>query len=218
MTAARDLVIMDCDGVLVDSEPIANRILCELLAECGLHMSIDDTIRTFMGRSMPACIAIAEERLGHTLPPDFAERHREKCREAFAAELRPVPGVVEALDAIALPVCVASSSGHARLRDTLSAVGLLSRFEGRIFSADDVANGKPAPDVFLYAAERMRARPGRCVVVEDTVIGVQAGVAAGMTVFGYAALTPASALQRAGAIPFTRMSELPMLLERISGR
>ena len=129
---------------------------------------------------------------------------------AFKRELQPVPGIVAALDAIALPTCVASSSAHPRIRTALRATGLLKRFEGRIFSSTDVEHGKPAPDLFLHAAAAMGAEPERCVVVEDAPTGVQAGLAAGMTVLGYAGLTPPEQLE--GARVFTSMEELPALV------
>ncbi len=209
-----DLIIFDCDGVLVDSEPVANRVLAELLREGGLEISVEETIRRFIGHSVNACMEIAI-RLGATLPDDFAGRYRDRCAAAFAEELRAVDGVKEALDAIPIPYCVASSSSHARIRLSLSLVGLLDRFEGRIFSAQDVTNGKPAPDIFLHTAAQMGASPQRCLVVEDTTIGVQAGRAAGMTVLGFARFTPADALTAAGAIPFIEMRRLPEIIRSL---
>lgn len=210
MTAA---VIFDCDGVLVDTEPAANRVLAAILTEEGLPTTPEDSMRTYMGRSWASCMAIAAERLGRPLDVDaLAERYRSGVREAWSRELHPVTGIEEALDRIALPSCVASSGEHERMRFTLGRTGLLARFEGRIFSATEVEHGKPAPDLFLHAARSMGFDPAQTTVVEDTVPGAQAGRAAGMRVLGYAAHTPAAELAAAGAEPFADMRRLPELL------
>jgi HAD superfamily hydrolase (TIGR01509 family) len=167
-----------------------------------------------MGRSMASCLAMLEERLGQPPPADFAERYRVGTEAAWRRELRPVPGVVEALDRVDLPSCVASSGGHERIRLTLGLTGLLPRFEGRIFSAAEVARGKPAPDLFLHAAERMGFDPSTTAVVEDTVPGVEAARAAGMRALAFARLVPAAALEAAGGDSFHDMRLLPDLLAR----
>jgi HAD superfamily hydrolase (TIGR01509 family) len=208
-------VIFDCDGVLVDSEPLSNRILAEDLTAIGLPTTTEESVRDFMGRSFAAGVALIEERLGHPVPPDFAERYHARLFEAFERELRPVPGVVEVLDRLALPDCVASSGDHVRIRRALASAGLLERFDGRIFSVEDVLHGKPAPDLFLHAAEAMGFEPACCAVVEDSPAGVQAGRAAGMTVLGYAGGSTGAELADAGAhATFTDMRELPDLLTR----
>jgi HAD superfamily hydrolase (TIGR01509 family) len=210
--ATPGLVIFDCDGVLVDSEPIANRIFAEMLTAAGLPIGYEETVRTFMGRSMPVCVEIASDRLGRPLPDGFVEELRRRTAEAFRRELRSVPGVEAALDAIRAPVCVASSGEHAKIRTTLGITGLLGRFEGRIFSAADVARPKPFPDLFLHAAASLGVPPERCAVVEDTALGAAAGVAAGMRVLGYAGVSDPGALAAAGAEVFRDMAELPRLL------
>jgi len=207
-----DLVIFDCDGVLVDSEPIANRELASALSEAGLPTTPESSMRDYMGLSWPAAHALFERRLGRALPADFEAGFWRRLDGALRAELQAVPGIHAALDAIATPTCVASSGRLDKMRVTLGITGLWDRFEGRIFCAADVARAKPFPDLFLHAAERMRALPARCVVVEDSPRGVQAGVAAGMRVFGYAARSDARELASAGAQPFFDMSELPKLL------
>jgi HAD superfamily hydrolase (TIGR01509 family) len=206
-------VIFDCDGVLVDSEPISNRILAEELTAIGLPMSPADSMRDFMGRSWATLTEIVEERLGRALPPGFAAGYHARVFAAFEAELEPVDGVAEALDRLGRPACVASSGDHLRIRRALHCTGLLSRFDGRIFSATDVARGKPAPDLFLHAAEHMGFDPAATAVVEDSPVGVQAGRAAGMRVLGFAADGSAAALEAAGAdLVFSDMSALPELL------
>jgi HAD superfamily hydrolase (TIGR01509 family) len=210
-----EAIIFDCDGVLVDSEPVSNRILTGMLNDLGLPYSMEQTMDRFVGRSMPACIAIIEEELGRAAPEEFAGEFHRRTVAAFEAELDPVPGIVSVLDWLPWPSCVASSGDHAKLRATLTKTGLHARFEGRIFSAQDVSRGKPEPDLFLHAAERMGADPARCAVVEDSVLGVRAGIAAGMRVFGYTGTVGARLLLQAGAHEvFDDMSALPALLER----
>ena len=210
-----DLVIFDCDGVLVDSEPIANRVFTDLLNELGLATTLEETMRDYVGRSMASCMAIVGERLGRPVPDDFIDAFRDRTADAFRAELRAVPGIEAALDAISdasLPTCVASSGEHRKIRLSLGLTGLLPRFDGRIFSAQDVARGKPHPDLFLHAARAMDADPSRCVVIEDSPLGVRAGVAAGMTVLGFAARTEPGALAELGALTFDDMTRLPEVL------
>lgn len=205
-------VIFDCDGVLVDTEPAANAVLAELVTEIGVPTTTEQAVATYMGRSWASCVEIVERELGRPAPGDFGERYRAGVRAAWERELRPVPGVVEALDAIELPSCVASSGEHERMRLTLGLTGLLSRFEGRLFSATEVAHGKPAPDLFLHAADRMGFEPITTVVVEDTVPGVEAARAAGMRVLAFARLVPADDLRAAGGEVFDDMRALPGLL------
>ena len=205
-------VIFDCDGVLVDSEPAANAVLAGLIAELGLPITAEQTQATYMGRSWASCMEILADRLGHPPPADFGERYRAGVRAAWQRELHPVPGVVEALDAIELPSCVASSGEHERMRLTLGLTGLLPRFEGRLFSATEVEHGKPAPDLFFHAASQMGFDSATTVVIEDTVPGVQAARAAGMRVLAFARLVMADDLAAAGGEVFDDMRALPGLL------
>jgi HAD superfamily hydrolase (TIGR01509 family) len=208
-----ELVIFDCDGVLVDSERLAVRVEAELLAELGWPLSQAEIVERFMGRTTEYMDEAIEAQLGSRLPGDWSDQFQRRYREAFAAELVPVDGVLDALDQIAVPTCVASSGSHDKLRFTLGHTGLYERFEGRIFSGYEVANGKPAPDLFLHAAARMGAGPARCAVVEDSLYGVLAARAAGMRVFGYAGgLTPADRLEGEATVVFEDMRELPRLL------
>ncbi|MDX9858929.1 MAG: HAD family hydrolase [candidate division Zixibacteria bacterium] len=207
------LIIFDCDGVLVDSEPITNRIFRRMLNEIGLEISLEETMSVFLGRTMDDCVGIIEDRLGHAVPDNFIEQYHRRIIPAFERELKAVPGVETVLDAIPGPTCVASSGAHEKMRATLGVTGLLSRFEGRLFSATEVPRGKPFPDLFLHAAKTFGAEPSRCAVIEDSVPGVQAGRAAGMHVFGYAGFTPSARLEQAGALVFHHMRELPVLLE-----
>jgi HAD superfamily hydrolase (TIGR01509 family) len=207
-----ELVIFDCDGVLVDSEFIANRVFAEVMTEMGLPMTAEEAMQQFMGRSMTIVVLMIEERLGRPVPQEFVAALQERTFAAFRRELRPVPNITWALDRIPVPVCVASSGDRAKMQTTLGLTGLLSRFEGCLFSATDVERGKPFPDLFLYAAQRMGVVPERCAEIEDAPLGVKAGVAAGMRVFGYARISEADTLATAGAELFYDMRELPRLL------
>ena len=212
-----ELVIFDCDGVLVDSERVAVRVDAIVLGRLGWELSQAEIIERFMGRSEAYMVGEIEAALGRPLPHDWDAEFAPLYREALEAELQPVDGVVEALDSIPTPTCVASSSTHERLRFTLGRTGLLERFDGRIFSAADVANGKPAPDLFLHAAASLGADPARCAVVEDSVYGVQAARAAGMRAYGYAGgLTAHDRLAGPGTTVFSDMRELPALLRATS--
>lgn len=211
-----ELVIFDCDGVLVDSEPIANRVLAEELTGIGLATTVESSMRDYMGRSWAASVEIFEQKLGRPLPSEFAARFWERLDAALRAEVRPVPGIHEALARISTPTCVASSGRREKMQITLAVTGLLERFEGRIFSAADVPRAKPWPDLFLHAASRLGAAPEACVVVEDSPRGVEAGVAAGMRVLGFAGRTDPDALEAAGAEVFRDMRELPLRLTRQS--
>lgn len=208
------LIIFDCDGVLVDSEPISNRILAEVLTESGLPMSLECCYEHFMGRSMADCVGILENRFGHVVGDDFVDTVRRRTLEALRDEVEPVAGVTSALDAITAPTCVASSGQLVKMRTTLETTGLLRYFGDRLFSAADLARGKPHPDIFLHAAQQLGVDPGACAVVEDSPVGVEAGIAAGMTVFGYAGLVDAAQLAAAGARVFTDMRRLPALLQQ----
>jgi HAD superfamily hydrolase (TIGR01509 family) len=207
------LVIFDCDGVLVDSERISVRIDVVVLAELGWVMTEADVVERFMGRTDEYMAAEIEAHLGRPLPANWEEPFKRLYREAFEAGLKPVSGILEVLDEIATPTCVASSGTHERIRYTLGLTGLYTRFVGRIFSASEVARGKPAPDLFLHAANRMGADPSECAVVEDSRYGIEAARAAGMRAFGYAGgLTPRHRLEGIGTVVFQDMRELPRLL------
>ncbi|WP_234544556.1 HAD family hydrolase [Streptomyces shenzhenensis] len=211
-----DLVIFDNDGVLVDSEPISNRLLAACLTELGHRTSYEDSIRDYMGSAMHRIHELVLERTGQRLPDDFDDVFHARVFAAFEEELKPVAGaagVLEQLAADGVPYCVASSGSHERIRVGHRTTGLDGWFdESRIFSSQDVGRGKPAPDLFLYAAERMGVAPGRCAVVEDSPLGVQAAVAAGMDVYGFTAMTPADRLQEATQL-FSDMAQLVDLLE-----
>jgi HAD superfamily hydrolase (TIGR01509 family) len=208
-----DLVIFDCDGVVVDSERIVFGVFGSFIRSLGVHLTDAETREQFLGRSLADCMAIVERLRGTPAPPGSLERYTADRDRVLRERVQPVAGIREVLEKLTIPFCIASSGGHDKMRITLGATKLMPLFEGRLFSATEVPRAKPAPDIFLFAAERMGASPARTAVVEDTVNGVRAGRAAGMTVFGYVDLTPAAKLAEAGATrTFTQMSELPALL------
>ncbi|WP_330306455.1 MULTISPECIES: HAD family hydrolase [unclassified Streptomyces] len=210
-----DLVIFDNDGVLVDSEPISNTILAAYLTELGHPTSYEESIRDYMGSAMHRIHELVQERSGRRLPDDFDDTFHGRVFAAFERELEPVPDAVQILEKLAadgVPYCVASSGSHERIRVGHRKTGLDRWFdEGRVFSSQDVGRGKPAPDLFLHAAERMGVPPEKCVVVEDSPLGVQAANSAGMDVYGFTAMTPAAKLAGATQL-FSDMGELADLL------
>ncbi len=212
------LIIFDCDGVLVDTEPVSNRCFSAALNREGLAWDVPQTMQRLMGRSLKSCIEIVEKELGRTLPPVFVERLQADTFDAFRREgVAPVPGVADAIDALEATghrTCVASSGDLDKMQITLGGAGLWNRFEGRIFSARQVRRGKPFPDLFLLAAQQMGTPPADCVVVEDAPAGTQAGMAAGMRVLCYAGAPWAerAAMLAAGGVLFEHMEELPGLI------
>lgn len=209
------LIIFDCDGVLVDSEPLTNRVLTEIVNQMGIKITYDEVLETFVGKSFKSCIEIIEEKLQKPLCESFSKDFEEITFKIFEQELKVVNRITEVLDKITIKTCVASSGTHEKLKKTLSLTGLLPRFTGRIFSATEVARGKPYPDLFLHAAKQMGENPRDCVVIEDSIPGVLAAVAANMRVFGYAERTDTQQLAQAGAIVFNSMEHLPELLKNI---
>ncbi|MGW8353165.1 HAD family hydrolase [Streptomyces wedmorensis] len=210
-----DLVIFDNDGVLVDSEPISNTLLAGYLTELGHPTTYEESVRDYMGSAMHRIHELVEERSGQRLPEDFDETFHARVFAAFERELEAVAGagdVLKGLAAAGVPYCVASSGSHERIRVGHRKTGLDAWFrDGIVFSAEDVGRGKPAPDLFLHAAERMGVAPERCVVVEDSGLGVRAALAAGMDVYGFTAMTPEEKLAGARGW-FRRMDELPAIL------
>jgi HAD superfamily hydrolase (TIGR01509 family) len=209
-----ELVIFDCDGVLVDSELITNRVFTRMLNEIGISLTLEEVLERFVGRSMPYCWEVISGILGHELPQKFIDDYKVRTAEVLRSKLRSVAGVEAVLTGLTCSYCVASSGTHEKMQLTLGTTGLLPKFLGRIYSVTEVARSKPFPDVYLYAAKQMGFASSSCAVIEDSPTGVRAGVAAGMTVFGYSAVTPELQLRDAGASrTFSHMRELPALLK-----
>ncbi|MCS0639473.1 HAD family hydrolase [Streptomyces sp. LP05-1] len=210
-----ELIIFDNDGVLVDSEPLSNAILAGYLTELGHPTTYEDSLRDYMGAAVHRVHDLVLERTGRKLPEDFDATFHARVFAAFERELRAVDGITDVLGKLAaeeVPYCVASSGSHERIRVGHRKTGLHRWFrEDTVFSAEDVGRGKPAPDLFLHAAERMGVAPERCAVVEDSPLGVRAALAAGMDAYGFTAMTPAEKLPGARGY-FAAMEELPGLL------
>jgi HAD superfamily hydrolase (TIGR01509 family) len=221
LNARVDLVIFDCDGVLVDSEVISCRAHADTLTRYGYPITSEQVFDRFLGRSTQQASLEIETDLGGSLPDDFHAQLQDELFRSFAASLQAMPYIAEALDAMARPVCVASSGSQQRMRVSLGCTGLYDKFAPNIFSATQVRSGKPAPDLFLFAARQMATLPGRCVVIEDSVPGIAGAVAAGMTVLGFhggSHCRPgyANALRAAGAaLTFDDMRRLPGLIAQI---
>ena len=218
------LIIFDCDGVLIDSEIIVCRIVGDVLTELGYAMTVDDVIGRFAGRPEREMVADIEADWGRPLPGSFFTECRRRTADAYRTELRPMPGIREALDAISIPICVASSAYPEKLRLGLVSTGLQDRFGANVISASVVSRGKPEPDVFIYAAGWMRRSVTESVVIEDSLPGVRAAASAGMRVLGFAGgrHCPAGHGERlieAGAdAAFTRMADLRRLLPSAFGQ
>lgn len=211
-----ELVIFDCDGVLVDSESIVCRVIAEEMQAIGLETTVEEVDRRFTGRTAEDCLLEIEKEFGGPLPANYFDNCERRIRELFHRDLEPIAGIQELLEHLtetATPVCVASSGSHEKMRLTLGKTNLLSYFNGHVFSAEDVGRGKPWPDLFLFAAKKFQVEPSRCLVIEDSVPGVKAAVAAGMKVIGYAAdLHRVKPLENAGAKVVLDLSSISALL------
>lgn len=208
-----DAIIFDCDGTLVDSERVGNEALIECVAELGLRISLDDALNEFAGRKMADTLGLIELRLGRPLPSDFLPRARKRMAQAFEERLEAMEGVHTLLEKLTIPFCVASNGPTDKMRVSLGVTRLLPYFESKIFSAYDCGSWKPEPGLFLHSATAMGVSPDRCAVIEDSPIGVIAGIRAGMTVFGYAPKKDGKHLAEAGAQVFRDMGELLALLK-----
>lgn len=209
MRMSYDLVIFDCDGVLIDSEIISARMLVAELSRLGLDIDLAYVERNFLGRSYPVVMETIRREFGLDLPLDFEAQYREALLAAFQTELKIVPHVRDVLTRIGVPFCVATSSSPRRVEMSMALVGLAPLVADRVFTSTLVARGKPAPDLFLYAAEKMGARPDRTLVIEDSLTGIRAGLAAGMTVWrfvGGSHLGPATAEEPEDARPHRRLA------------
>ncbi|MFP3587976.1 HAD family phosphatase [Paraburkholderia sp. SIMBA_055] len=222
-----DAVLFDCDGVLVDSEPITNRVLTEMLGELGWQLSIEETMRIFVGKAVKDEAPLIEAQTGVAITTDWLMQFRARRNAALDKELAAIPGAVTAVRAIHAAlngrIAVASGADRVKVELQLTKAGILECFEGRIFSGHETPRSKPFPDVYLAAAAALNVDPARCAIVEDTVTGATAGVAAGATVFGYCpnefGHSSAAALRAAGIVQvFRDMSDLPGLLAAWRGK
>ena len=207
-----DLVIFDCDGVLVESEPLACQIYVQMLGEFGIDLDYDETLREFHGVTLARRIESTARKCSWTPPANFISIFNERLSALTERELQPVPHVHELIESLSVPKCVASNGSRDEINLRLKVADLTHYFGHSIFSGVEVLHPKPAPDVFLAAAQSFGIHPARCVVIEDSELGVTAAIAAGMTVYGHATFNTAALLQAAGAIPFTSMLALKEIL------
>ena len=209
-----DLVIFDCDGVLVDSEPIANRIFADLINSLGYKLSYEECEHMFTGRSDKDCLKILEKVSGRKPPVNLFNKFDELAFNAYETELKAVEGIEEIISILNHDAfCVASNAPEKKIHKALTVTGLYPKFKGRIFSSEMVERPKPFPDLFLYAAHKMKAEPKKCIVIEDSPFGVKAAVSAGMDVLGYCERTDRNILENAGAKTFNDMSLLKDFLK-----
>jgi len=212
-TKSFDLVIFDCDGVLVDSEPITNKVYVQMLSEYGYDVNEDEFLREFWGKAMTQRLEVISRKLGWTPPDDFVSIYHERLVEINVKELKPMDGVRSLIESLTVPYCVASNGSKQEIEHRLKVTQLTELFvDKKIFSGTEMLYPKPAPDVYLAAAKSFNLPPERCIVIEDSIPGITAGVRAGMKVYGYAAFTVPETIQQAGAIPFNNMAELQKIL------
>lgn len=206
-------IIFDCDGVLVDTEKIGNGILLEMAAEHGFEMKLEDAYRDFNGRNLKECFQHIETTIDKKLPESFENEYRTKSFEAFKTQVKPMEGVVEFIEKLKIPYCVASSGPVDKIRLNLEVAGLLDKFENKIFSSYQINSWKPEPGIFLHAAKEMGFDVKDCIVVEDSKAGVMAGKSGGFKVYGFANGYNNEDLVKEGAILFNSYEELENLLK-----
>lgn len=201
-------IIFDCDGVLVDSESIAIGIMVQMAKELGAKLQFEDAVFSLKGKSFKYCLGLIQELTGSKIPDDFEKEYRHKTFEAFENEIKPVEGIKSVLENLTIPFCTASSGPRNKIQLNLEVTGLLSFFEGNIFSCYTIQKWKPEPDVFLWAAKTMGFKPEECLVIEDSVPSVKAALAGGFDVFGYTAQDDNNELEDLATKTFNSMSRL----------
>src|SRR5215470_1742671 len=217
-----ELVIFDCDGVLVDSEPIINQAHASVLTACGYSITEQGLVERFCAMSDREMLEIVEREWGRPLPASYSERVELMIEVEFHQSLAAIEGVAEVLDALTLPICVASSSTLEQIRRKLELTRLLQHFDENLFSATIVARGKPAPDLFLYAAQQLAVAADRCLVIEDSPAGIEAARGAGMAAIGFSGGSHcglghgARLMKHGAALVIDHMRQLPTALEKLS--
>ena len=205
-------ILFDCDGTLVDSENITNRVVANMAGELGISMTLREAQIKFGGKTLDAVIYGMKEMSGKDIPADWLPRLVKEVSKAYETDLQPMEGIKKLLDSIDIPICVASNGEPRHVKGSLMLTGLNGYFNENVFTASEVNRPKPAPDLFLHAAQKMGFKPKDCVVIEDSIPGVTAAVNANIKVYGLVKLCSAEELERAGAIPFKTMNELSELL------
>ncbi|KAF2507275.1 HAD family hydrolase [Flavobacterium foetidum] len=206
-------IIFDCDGVLVDTEKIGNGILLAMAQEHGFEMELEDAYRHFNGRNLKDCFRHIEEAINQKLPETFEAEYRTKSFKAFKTQVKPMEGVVDFIEKLKIPFCVASSGPEEKIRLNLEVAGLLDKFENKIFSSYQIGSWKPEPGIFLHAAQEMGFDVKDCIVLEDSKAGVKAGVSGGFKVFGFANGFNNEDLEEEGAELFSSYEELRKKLD-----
>tara|TARA_B100001113_G_C20953479_1_gene554205 strand:+ start:195 stop:836 length:642 start_codon:yes stop_codon:yes gene_type:complete len=205
-------IIFDCDGTLVDSEPLTNKVIAEMAGELGITMTWEEATKLWGGKTIDAVVYGMKEMSGNDLPDDWVPRLVQNVSNAYKHDLVPMDGISEVLDSLTIPTCVASNGRPGHVENSLKITGLYKYFKDKVYTASEVAHPKPAPDLFLYAVDKMDFPKEECVVIEDSIPGVTAAVRAGIRVLGLVKMSSEKELEEAGAEPFTNMRELPKLL------
>ncbi|MFH6936633.1 HAD family hydrolase [Flavobacterium sp. FlaQc-30] len=205
-------IIFDCDGVLVDTEKIGNGVLLEMASEHGFEMKIEDAYRNFNGRKLKDCFKYIEETIDKELPETFESEFRQRSFDAFKTQVKPMEGVLEFINKLKIPYCVASSGPVEKICLNLEVAGLLDKFENKLFSSYQIGSWKPEPGIFLHAAKEMGFDVKDCIVIEDSVAGVRAGIDGGFKVYGFANGYNDNDLEKEGAILFRSYQELAVIL------
>ncbi|MEG2101724.1 HAD family hydrolase [Flavobacterium sp. FlaQc-28] len=205
-------IIFDCDGVLVDTEKIGNGVLLEMASEHGFEMKIEDAYRNFNGRKLKDCFRYIEETIDKELPETFETEFRQRSFSAFKTQVKPMEGIVSFIEKLTIPYCVASSGPVEKIRLNLEVAGLLNKFENKLFSSYQIGSWKPEPGIFLHAAKEMGFDVKDCIVVEDSVAGVRAGIDGGFKVYGFANGYNDNDLEKEGAILFRSYEELAAIV------
>ncbi|MCA0133578.1 HAD family hydrolase [Winogradskyella alexanderae] len=205
-------IIFDCDGVLVDSEPIGNQVLVDLANELGANINLEYAFENFKGNSFRNCVNHIAKLIGKDVPNDFETIYRQRSYTKFKEEIQPISGVKEVLEVLRIPFCVASSGPETKIKLNLEATGLIKYFTDNIFSCYKIGKWKPDPSVFIWAANTMGFEPKECLVIEDSIIGVEAAIRGGFDVFGYTAHDYLDQLPKKATKTFSEMLILPELL------
>lgn len=205
-------IIFDCDGVLVDSEPLSNQVMVNIANELGANINLDYALRHFKGNSFNNCAKQISDLIGEAVPEDLEEIYRKRSYEKFKNEIQPIEGVKEVLEQLEIPFCVASSGPESKIRLNLELTGLLEYFTNKIFSCYTIGKWKPDPSIFIWASETMGFKPEECLIIEDSIIGIEAAINGGFDVFGYTAHDYRDELHKKATKTFREMLILPDLL------
>ncbi len=205
-------IIFDCDGTLVDSEPLTNKVIAEMAGELGIKMTGEEATSLWGGKTIDAVVYGMKEMSGKDLPEDWVSRLVQNVSNAYKYDLVPMDGISEVLDSLKIATCVASNGRPEHVENSLKIAGLYKYFQGKVYTASEVKYPKPAPDLFLYAVDKMGFSNEECVIIEDSIPGITAAVRAGIRVLGLVKMSSKKEIVEAGAEPFTNMRELPRLL------